>query len=78
MVDDNGAVLLDLEAGKYFSLNGTAAQIWEKIEEGLELSKIISWMENEFGASVSKERLEQDLEALVKGLAKKGLVHAVA
>lgn len=38
--DDDGAVLLDLNRGKYFSLNGTAARIWNAIESGDAISDI--------------------------------------
>lgn len=73
MIDDDGAVLLDLRVGKYYSLNGVAAQIWIKAEEGHEENAIVEHIQGLYG--IDKERIQQDIQAFVSGLSRKGLVH---
>ncbi len=38
--DADGAVLLDLKRGKYFSINATGVEIWQKLESGWSLPDI--------------------------------------
>jgi hypothetical protein len=40
VIDSDGAVILDLERGTYFSLNGVAAEIWSQLEAGHPLAEI--------------------------------------
>jgi hypothetical protein len=40
VADADGAVLLDLKRGKYFSLNATGAEIWEKLVSGWSMPEI--------------------------------------
>lgn len=73
MIDTDGAVLLDLKAGKYYSLNSIGARIWGKLQEGLSLSQILDHLAKTY--PVEPERLQGDLSAFVRGLEEKGLVH---
>ncbi len=72
MQDDEGAVLLDLKQGKYYSLNGVAAHIWSKAAEGKDLPEILDDLEASYQAPASK--LRQELTDFVSGLKEKGLV----
>ena len=72
MIDADGAVVLDLSAGKYYSPNGVGARIWQKAEEGLSLPQILTHLEASYPASASK--LSQDLNVFIDGLQAKGLV----
>lgn len=73
MVGDDGAVLLDLKGGKYYSLNIVGATIWNKAQEGYTLAGILEHLKSEFSAPPAQ--LHEDLTTFVKGLEKKGLVH---
>ena len=45
VIDADGAVLLDVRGGRYFSLNGVAVDIWRKIEEGCSRDQIETYLE---------------------------------
>lgn len=80
------AVLLDPEAGRYFSLNELGARVWELLgpdsdagsgegpDEGVArpLAAVHAVLAAEY--EVDPERLWRDLEALVARLAEEGLV----
>ena len=72
MQDDEGAVLLDLKAGKYYSLNGIAARIWSQAEAGQSLTAIVDNLQESYQAS--PEALQKDVTSFVSGLQQKGLV----
>lgn len=74
MVGADGAVLLDLKAGKYYSLNPVGATIWTKAEEGLTLPEILAHLDEKYPVGV--ERLQREITTFVEGLTKKGLLHA--
>lgn len=74
VVDADGAVLLDLKKGKYFSLNGIAAEIWGGIEAGLDHAAIEAHLARSYDAA--PERLRADLESFMASLAREELVHA--
>lgn len=74
VIDPDGAVLLDLNRGKYFSLNGLAADIWRKLEEGLSLAQVEAHLVEKYDAPV--EVLRRDLAGFVESLRKERLVHA--
>lgn len=40
IIDAEGAVLLDLRQGRYYSLNSVGAHIWQRLEKGWPLSRI--------------------------------------
>lgn len=40
VIDPDGAVLLDVKGGRYWSLNGVGADIWSGIEAGLSVTEI--------------------------------------
>lgn len=72
MIDTDGAVLLDLKAGKYYSLNTVGARIWSDIEKGLSVPEILRHLEETFPGPA--ERLQTDLTAFVQGLKDKELI----
>ncbi|HYR11092.1 MAG TPA: PqqD family protein [Longimicrobium sp.] len=65
VMDPDGAVLLDLRQGKYYSLNGVGAEIWSQIE---------SHLVEAFGAP--QEAARADVAAFVEDLTRKNLVDA--
>ena len=69
---DGEAVILDLESGTYFGLNGVGTRMWQLIEEDGRLRVVFDRLADEF--DVAGDRLEQDLLDLVSRLVDKGLV----
>lgn len=69
---DGEAVVLDLESGTYFGLNGVGTRMWQLLEEHGRLRVVFDRLADEF--DVAGDRLEQDLIDLVSRLVDKGLV----
>lgn len=64
--DLNGeTVMMDLEKGRYFSLNGVGSRIWDIIEEPIEINKIVDSLLEEYDVS-RNECQENVLEFLGK------------
>lgn len=74
MIDGDGAVLLDLKAGRYYSLNGVAAKIWSRAEKGMTLSQILADLQQTY--QVPAEKLALDLTAFIRAMEEKGLLRA--
>jgi hypothetical protein len=69
---DGDTVLLDAEAGTYYTLNEVAASVWDKIDGKRAIGEILELMLEEY--DVDQLTLEKDLEGLVADLEDKGLV----
>lgn len=65
-------IILDLAGGRYVSLNGVGARIWDLIGEGRTLAMICSAIEEEY--DVSRERVEQDVLNTAGEMASLGLI----
>jgi coenzyme PQQ synthesis protein D (PqqD) len=76
MIDGDGGVLLDLKAGRYYSLNGVGAKIWSRAEKGMTRSQILTDLQQIY--QVSGDQLAADLAAFVRAMEEKGLLHAGA
>ena len=58
--DLNGEiVMMDLEKGRYFSLNGVGSRIWEIIEEPIGINKIVDCLLEEY--DVSRNECEENV-----------------
>ena len=58
--DLNGEiVMMDLEKGRYFSLNGVGSRIWEIIESPIEINKIVDCLLEEY--DVSRNECEENV-----------------
>ena len=66
------AVILNLESGTYFGLNGIGTRIWALIQEHGSLLCVYDSLLNEY--DVPPQALERDLLQLVEELRGKGLV----
>ena len=64
--DLNGdIVMMDLEKGKYFSLNGVGSRIWNLVGEPVEVSKVIDSLLEEY--DIGRDECEKNvLEFLSK------------
>jgi hypothetical protein len=66
------AVILDLKAGVYYSLNEVGARVWYLIQEPKSVSQIADTIQQEF--DVDAERCERDVVRLLQDLAGKELI----
>jgi hypothetical protein len=71
---DDQVVLLSLEGGRYYKLNGSGSRVWALIEEHGELQKVQDAMTQEFDADEAEIR--RDVATLVADLEAHGLVQA--
>lgn len=65
-------VILDLDGSKYFGLDGVGARIWELLAESRTVAALQQALLAEY--DVDPDQCRQDLEALLNGLASRGLV----
>ena len=65
-------VMMDLEQGKYFSLNPVATRIWDLLEKPMDSSEICSLLMDEY--DVSAEQCVIEVEELLVEMGKMGLV----
>jgi hypothetical protein len=73
---EDGAVLLDINKGLCYSLNGAAARIWVTIEAsqgGVTVEGIVGALETQF--KVSRQELECDTAECLVELQGMGLIH---
>ena len=67
-------VLLDLESGMYFGLDGVGKRIWELLADGKRLGEIAAVIAGEF--DVDEEKALSDLIDFAKDLNGRGLVES--
>ena len=72
---DDQVVLLSLEGGRYYKLNGSGSRVWALIQEHGELEKVQDAMAEEFKADEADVR--RDVATLVADLQAHGLVEVV-
>lgn len=65
-------VMMDIDKGKYFSLNPIATRIWDLLEQALTLEELCSLLMMEF--EVEAEHCRADVEAHLKEMQKLKLV----
>lgn len=65
-------VLLDLESGMYFGLDGVGKRIWESIGEGLTLGEIAAVIVSEF--EVDDSTAQSDVLEFADDLIQRGLL----
>lgn len=72
--DEDGSVLINLESGKVFSLNGIGAWVWTMLQHQLTSEALLDSLALEF--EVPREQLQDDLEAFLHELECHDLVQA--
>lgn len=72
----DGAVLLDIDRGRCFSLNATGARIWSCLQEGCSRIQILDLLSQNFG-SVPIDTLNSNLDNFLSELSKKGLIQSI-
>jgi hypothetical protein len=69
-------VILNVETGAYFGLDGAGAQIWREFVEHGSVEKTLAALKRDFDAE--PDVIRRDLDALVKKLLDKRLVQPIA
>lgn len=70
---DGEAVLLDIEGGAYFGLNGVATAAWDQIgAAGITRDALVDALLDRF--DVAREIVERDVDALLQKLIERNLV----
>lgn len=69
---DNDLVMMDIDRGKYFSLNPVATRIWELLETPRELSEICLQLREEF--DVEEARCHAETSACLSEMVDLGLL----
>ena len=69
---DDELVMMDIEKGKYFSLNLVATHIWEYIKEPRTTPEICEYLLSEY--DVDEETCKTEVSELITELEKLGLV----
>lgn len=73
IANDEGAVLLHLERGRYQSLNRTGAAIWGDLMSGASSEEIVSRVCERF-PQTPHDRVRSDVDRFLTALASRGLV----
>jgi hypothetical protein len=67
-------VIINMLTGSYYSLTDLGASIWDMIEQGLSLDRILQSLINQYEAS--SEVIQASLDQLIVSLATEGLIVA--
>jgi len=65
-VVDGEALILDLNTGFYFSLNPVATEIWEALQRGAEIPRILQTVSSKY--RIEAQVVERDLHELMTDL----------
>jgi hypothetical protein len=69
---DQETVLMSIDAGAYYGLEGPARSIWEKLEKPLTFSQLVQSLVDEY--RVSPETCASDLQKFLADMEKEGLL----
>ena len=69
---DDETVLVHLRTNRIYTLNATAARLWELLEEGCDRTEIERRMGDEF--DVDRAQLAEEIDRVLASLAAEGLV----
>ena len=73
---DDEVVILNVETGVYFGLNGSGRQFWLELVEHGSVERALASLQEKF--DVEPNELRRDFEGIVRQLADKQLVRLVA
>jgi DNA-directed RNA polymerase delta subunit len=69
---DGEKVMMDIESGHYYGLDTVAGQIWQLLEQPMNLSQLVETLTAEF--EVSAEQCQNDIAPFLEDLEKNGLI----
>jgi hypothetical protein len=72
----DGAVVLDIQTKKYFSLNDTGAAMWACIRDGMSTDEMVAALLREY--DVGQEDAKVAVESLIHSLEAEQLIEPVA
>jgi hypothetical protein len=73
---DDEVVIVDLENGFYYSLRGTAAQIWARIIGGFSEPDIIKYLSVQY--NIDQARIEKSIKDFIHQLVEENIIHQTA
>ena len=71
---ESGGVVLNVETGDYYELNGTGRFLWERVQEGADPDAMASALGNHYG--IDPTTAEADVGSFLDDLRKRRLVEA--
>ena len=74
--DEDGSVLINLQSGKVFSLNGVGAKIWTMLEQGINFDGVLDALRGEY--NLPSAELKNDLDGFIDELARRDLLKVSA
>jgi hypothetical protein len=74
VIDPDGAVILDLKRGRYFSLNGVGVSVWQRLEGGATPAAIEAELTAHYGTA---NGIGHDVAAFVDSLRRAELIDAI-
>ena len=74
--DEDGSVLINLQSGKVFSLNGVGAKVWTMLEQGASFDGVLDALSHEY--NLASAELRNDLDVFIEDLAQKKLLKVTA
>lgn len=66
IVNEDGAVLLDIKQGLCFSINPAGTRIWEMVKKGCSVEQIEEALQSEF--AISRAQIEDDVRDFMENL----------
>lgn len=69
---DGEAVVLDIESGQYFGLNGVGARVFTMTEEPIAVATVIEHIASNYG--VSSEQVQTDVLRFLERMQEHGLI----
>jgi len=69
---DQETVLMSMDAGAYYGLEGAARSVWKKLENPTSFSELVACLEREY--RVSRETCASDLQKFLAELEREGLL----
>jgi hypothetical protein len=70
---DQDIVLMNIDAGAYYGLAGTARSIWEKLATPMTFSALVGMLVDEY--EIMPEAVAADLQGFLGKMERKGLLH---
>lgn len=69
---DNETVIVNLQAGTYYSLDATGSRVWQLIQAPISIADVCAMLEQEF--QVEPSQCRKDILELMDNLAEEGLI----
>jgi hypothetical protein len=69
---DDGLGMMNLETGKYYTLNHIGMKVWGLMKEEIPIKQLVGLLQHQYDASV--EEIENDVLEYIRLLSSQGLV----